>query len=202
MIDKMMKITNEDLMCRVAAGDKHAFEALVYRHQRPVLNFIFRFLGDRTEAEDLTQEVFLRVWKSAKTYKPDAKFTTWLYRIAINLCINRQRALRIRKWLSVSQPHEQKQNSEDTFSPAESAQTATAENHLINSEQTRHLLDALNNLPTSQRLAIVLKIYDGLSYHEISQLMNRSVSAVDSLLIRAKKNLRKKLTKKFFSAGF
>jgi RNA polymerase sigma-70 factor (ECF subfamily) len=192
----MMKITNEDLMCRVSAGDKHAYEALVYRHQRSVLNFIFRFLGDRTEAEDLTQEVFLRVWKSAKTYKPDAKFTTWLYRIAINLCINRQRALRIRKWLSASQPHEQKQNSEDTFSPDESAQTATAENHLIHSEQTRHLLDALNNLPTSQRLAIVLKIYDGLSYHEISRLMNRSVSAVDSLLIRAKKNLRKKLTKK------
>ena len=196
MIDKMMKITNEDLMCRVSAGDKHAYEALVYRHQRSVLNFIFRFLGDRTEAEDLTQEVFLRVWKSAKTYKPDAKFPTWLYRIAINLCINRQKALRIRKWFSVSQPHEQKQNSEDTFSPDESAQTATAENHLIHSEQTRHLLDALNNLPTSQRLAIVLKIYDGLSYHEISRLMNRSVSAVDSLLIRAKKNLRKKLTKK------
>ena len=194
----MMKITNEDLMCRVSAGDKHAYEALVYRHQRSVLNFIFRFLGDRTEAEDLTQEVFLRVWKSAETYKPDAKFTTWMYRIAINLCINRQKALRIRKWFSVSQPHEQKQNSEDTFSPVESAQTTTAENHLINSEQTRRLLNALNDLPTSQRLAIVLKIYDGLSYHEISQLMNRSVSAVDSLLIRAKKNLRKKLTKKKF----
>jgi RNA polymerase sigma-70 factor (ECF subfamily) len=195
MIDKMIKTTNEDLMCRVTAGDKHAFEALVYRHQRPVLNFIFRFLGDRAEAEDLTQEVFLRVWKSAKTYKPDAKFTTWLYRIAINLCINRQRALRIRRWFSVSQPHEQNQNSKDTFLPTEGADIETAENHLINSEQSRRLLNALNDLPTSQRLAIVLKIYDGLSYHEISQLMNRSVSAVDSLLIRAKKNLRKKLTK-------
>jgi len=195
MIDKMMKITNEDLMCRVATGDKHAFEVLVHRHQRPVLNFIFRFLGDQAEAEDLTQEVFLRVWKFAKTYRPDAKFTTWLYRIAINLCTNRQRALRIRKWFSISQPHEQKQNSEDTFSPIESAETATPENHLINSEQSRRLLNALNDLPTSQRLAIVLKIYDGLSYHEISQLMNRSVSAVDSLLIRAKKNLRKKLAK-------
>jgi RNA polymerase sigma-70 factor (ECF subfamily) len=195
MIDKMMKPTDEDLMRRVATGDKHAFEALVYRHQRPVLNFIFRFLGDRTEAEDLTQDVFLRVWKSVETYKPDAKFTTWLYRIAINLCINRQRALRIRRWFSVSQPHEQKPNSEDTFFQAESAEIATAEDHLINSEQSRRLLKALNELPTSQRLAIVLKIYDGLSYQEISQLMNRSISAVDSLLIRAKKNLRKKLTK-------
>jgi RNA polymerase sigma-70 factor, ECF subfamily len=195
MIDKMKNTTNEDLMCRVTTGDEHAFEALVYRHQRPVLNFIFRFLGDRAEADDLTQEVFLRVWKSAETYKPDAKFTTWLYRIAINLCINKQRALRIRRWFSVSQPHELKHNSGDTFFPAEGAETTTAENHLINSEQSRRLLNALNDLPTSQRLAIVLKIYDGLSYHEISQLMNRSISAVDSLLIRAKKNLRKKLTK-------
>ena len=140
----------------------------------------------------------MRVWKSAGTYKPDAKFTTWLYRIAINLCINKQRALRIRNWFSVSQPHELKQNSGDTFLAAEGAETTTAENHLINSEQSRRILNALNDLPSSQRLAIVLKIYDGLSYHEIAQLMNRSVSAVDSLLIRAKKNLRKKFAKTNF----
>jgi RNA polymerase sigma-70 factor (ECF subfamily) len=198
MIDKMKNTTNENLMRRVTAGDKHAFEALVYRHQKSVLNFIFRFLGDQAEAEDLTQEVFLRVWKSAETYKPKAKFTTWLYRIAINLCINKQRALRIRRWFSVSRPHELKQNSGDPFFPVEGAETTTAENHLINSEQSRRILNALNDLPASQRLAIVLKIYDGLSYHEISQLMNRSVSAVDSLLIRAKKNLRKKLAKTNF----
>ena len=191
----MIHTTNEDLMCRVTAGDKQAFEALVNRHQRPVLNFVFRFLGDRAEAEDLTQEVFLRVWKSSKNYKPDAKFTTWLYRIAINLCINRQKALRMRRWFSVSETHSQKQNSEEAIFPDEGSETVSAENHLINSEQSRRLLNALNDLPTSQRLAIVLKIYDGLSYHEISQLMNRSVSAVDSLLIRAKKNLRKKLAK-------
>ena len=191
----MIHTTNEDLMCRVTAGDKHAFEALVHRHQRPVLNFVFRFLGDRAEAEDLTQEVFLRVWKSAKTYKPDAKFTTWLYRISINLCINRQKTLRMRRWFSVPEPPEQKQSSEEAFYPTEGSETATAENHLINSEQSRRLLNALNDLPTSQRIATVLKIYDGLSYQEISQLMNRSVSAVDSLLIRAKKNLRKKLAK-------
>jgi RNA polymerase sigma factor (sigma-70 family) len=86
-----------------------------------------------------------------------------------------------------------KQNSEDTFIPAEGAEIKTSEDLLIDSEQSLHLSNALNDLPTRQRLAIVLKIYDGLSYHEISQIMGRSVSAVDSLLIRAKKNLRKKL---------
>jgi RNA polymerase sigma-70 factor (ECF subfamily) len=153
-------------------------------------------MGDPAEAEDLTQEVFLSVWKSAGTYRPDAKFTTWLYRIATNLCINKQRALGIRKWLAVSQSHEPKQNSEDTFIPDKSAGIATPEDRLIDSEQSLHLFNALNDLPTSQRLAIVLKIYEGLSYHEISQIIDRSVSAVDSLLIRAKKNLRKKLTGK------
>jgi RNA polymerase sigma factor (sigma-70 family) len=86
-----------------------------------------------------------------------------------------------------------KQNSEDTFIPAEGAGIKSSEDLLIDSEQSLHLSNALNELPARQRLAIVLKIYDGLSYHEISQIMGRSVSAVDSLLIRAKKNLRKKL---------
>ncbi len=180
----------------VAAGDKHAFETLVGRHQRPVLNFIFRFLGDAAEAEDLTQEVFLRVWKSAGTYRPDAKFTTWLYRIAANLCINKQRALHIKKWLAGSQFYKPNRNSEEINIPAEGAEPTTAEDHLIISEQAQLLLNALNNLPANQRLAIVLNIYHEMSYHEISKIMDRSVSAVDSLLIRAKKNLRKKLTGK------
>jgi RNA polymerase sigma-70 factor (ECF subfamily) len=188
--------TSEDLMCRVKNGDNHAFETLVYRHQQPVLNFIFRFMGGLAEAEDLTQEVFLRVWKSAGTYQPDAKFTTWLYRIATNACINKQRSMHIRKWFAMSQSHGQKQKSEDTLIPAESTEIKTPEDLLIDSEQSLHLLNALNDLPTSQRLAIVFKIYDGLSYHEIAKIMDRSVSAVDSLLIRAKKKLRKKLTGK------
>ena len=190
------KTTNKDLMGRIGSGDKHAFEFLIHRHQRPILNFIFRFMGNRTDAEDLTQEVFLRVWKVAGTYKPDAKFTTWLYRIATNLCINKQRALRIRKWVAFSQSHEPKQNSKDTFITAEGVESKTAEDHLIDSEQSLNLLNAINDLPTSQRLAIILRIYDGLTYHEISKIIDRSVLAVDSLLIRAKRNLRKKLTGK------
>jgi RNA polymerase sigma-70 factor (ECF subfamily) len=173
------KTTDEDLMGRVRLGDKHAFEVLIRRHQRSFLNFIFRFMGNRTEAEDLTQEVFLRIWKAAGTYKPEAKFTTWLYRIATNLCINKQRAIRVRRLVI-----------------GEGAELLTPEDRLIDSEQSVQLLNALNELPTSQRLAIVLKIYDEMSYQEISQIMDRPISAVDSLLVRAKRNLRKKLTGK------
>jgi RNA polymerase sigma-70 factor (ECF subfamily) len=188
--------TNEDLMGRVGKKDKYAFEILVHRHQRSVLNFIYRFMGDHIEAEDLTQEVFLRVWKSAATYKLDAKFTTWLYRIATNLCINKQRTLRIRKWFSISQSQKQKQGSATPFVPVENTGPATPENHLLDAERTRQLLDALGDLPANQRSAMVLKMYHGLSYREIAQIIDRSVSAVDSLLIRAKKNLHKKLAKK------
>jgi RNA polymerase sigma-70 factor (ECF subfamily) len=190
------KTTNEDLMGRVRLGNKHAFEVLIRRHQRSVLNFIFRFMGNRTDAEDLTQEVFLRIWKAAGTYKSEAKFTTWLYRIATNLSINKQRAIRIRRLFAKSHSEEQRRGSKDSFIISEGAELLTPEDHLIDSEQSAQLLNALNELPTSQRLTIVLKIYDEMSYQEISQIMDRSISAVDSLLIRAKKNLRKKMTGK------
>jgi RNA polymerase sigma-70 factor, ECF subfamily len=190
------KTTNEDLMGRIGLGNKHAFEVLIHRHQRSVLNFIFRFMGNRSDAEDLTQEVFLRIWKAAGTYKSEAKFTTWLYRITTNLCLNKQHAIRIRRLFAKSHAQEQRWDSKDAFSIGENTESKTPEDHLIDSEQSAHLLNAIHTLPTSQRIAIVLKIYDEMSYQEISQIMDRSISAVDSLLIRAKKNLRKKLTKK------
>jgi RNA polymerase sigma-70 factor, ECF subfamily len=190
------KTTNEILMGRVRLGNKDAFEVLIRRHQRSVLNFIFRFMGNRADAEDLTQEVFLRIWKAARTYKREAKFTTWLYRIATNLCINKQRADRIRRLFAKSHSQEQRRGSRDSFIIAEGAGLLTPEDRLIDSEKSVQLSNALNGLPTSQRLAIVLKIYDEMSYQEISQIMGRSIAAVDSLLIRAKKNLRKKLTVK------
>ena len=183
-------------MRSVAAGDAHAFERLVNRHQKRILNFIFHFMGDLTDAEDLTQEVFLRVWKSAGAYKPEAKFTTWLYRIAANLCINRQRSLRIRKWFSMSEADSQQQESSEVFIDTAGVTRTTPEDDLLQSELSQQVRKALDALPSSQRLTIVLKIYDGMTYLEISQILGRSVSAVDSLLIRAKKNLQKKLTPK------
>ena len=92
------EIPSEDLMTRIAKGDDDAFEILVNRHQASVLNLIYRFIGDRTQAKDLAQEVFIRVWQAAKTYKPDAKFTTWFYRIAAKLCFNELKSARRRKW--------------------------------------------------------------------------------------------------------
>jgi len=191
--EQYKKATNEDLVNRIGHGDKRAFEALLHRHQSAILNFIFRFTGSRADAEDLTQEVFLSVWRAAKTYRPDAKFTTWLYRIARNRCINKQRANRIRKLFVRSRLQEAQANPGNPFFGGKGVDRLTPEDRLIYLEQTGQLLNAINALPTSQRIAIILKICDEMSYQEIAHIMDRSVSAVDSLLIRAKKNLHKNL---------
>ena len=80
--------SSEDLMARVAEGDEDAFEILVDRHQTSILNLVYRFIGDRTQAKDLAQEVFIRVWQAAKSYEPKAKFTTWIYKVTTNVCLN------------------------------------------------------------------------------------------------------------------
>ncbi len=181
---------SEDLMARIAKGDEGAFETLVNRHQTSILNLIYRYIGDRTQAKDLAQEVFIRVWKSAKTYKREAKFTTWLYRIAINLCLNALESSHRKKWFSFNRSDEDgKRTLEETLADS----GPSAEDILLEKERSRQISDALQSLPENQRMALVLKRYDNLSYQEIAQVIGCSVSAVESLLVRAKRTLQEKL---------
>jgi RNA polymerase sigma-70 factor (ECF subfamily) len=183
-------LSSEDLMARVAKGDDEAFEILVNRHQNSVLNLIYRFIGDRTQAKDVAQEVFLRVWQAAKTYEPKAKFTTWIYRIATNLCVNELKSARRRRWLPFHWSEEGNENAvENTYSDG----SPTAEGLLLAKERSRQISEALLSLPANQRMALVLKRYDDLSYEEIAQVLGCSVSAVESLLVRAKRTLQEKL---------
>jgi RNA polymerase sigma-70 factor (ECF subfamily) len=184
------KTSSEELMARIAEGDEEAFEILVTRHQTQVLNLIYPFLGDRTQAKDLAQEVFLRVWQAAKTYEAKAKFTTWIYRIATNLCFNELKAARRRRWFLFHRSEESDENAvEDTYSDG----SPTAEDILLAKERSRQISEALQSLPDNQRMALVLKRYDGLSYQEIAEIIGCSVSAVESLLVRAKRTLQEKL---------
>jgi len=182
--------SSEDLMARIAEGEEDAFEILVNRHQTSVLNLIYRFVGDRTQAKDLAQEVFIRVWQAAKSYKPDAKFTTWLYRVIANLCFNELKSSRRKRWFSFHQPDEHSGNTiEETLSDSASS----AEDLLLEKELSHQISAALQSLPDNQRMALVLKRYDDLSYAEIAQIIGCSVSAVESLLVRAKRTLHEKL---------
>jgi RNA polymerase sigma-70 factor (ECF subfamily) len=184
------QIPSEDLMARVAKGDEDAFEILVNRHQTSILNLIYRFIGDRTQAKDLAQEVFLRVWQSAKSYEPKAKFTTWIYKITTNLCLNEIKSARRRRWFPFHRSDEDSERSvEETLSDG----SPTAEDLLLEAERNRQISEALRSLPENQRMALILKRYDDLSYQEIAQIIGCSVSAVESLLVRAKRNLQEKL---------
>jgi RNA polymerase sigma-70 factor, ECF subfamily len=182
--------SSEDLMARIAKGDNDAFEILVARHQTSILNLIYRFIGDRTQAKDLAQEVFIRVWQAAKTYKPEARFTTWIYRIATNVCFNELKSARRRKWFSF---HRSDEDGEHALEETLADRAPSAEDILLERERSRQISDALRSLPDNQRMALILKRYDDLSYAEIAQIIGCSVSAVESLLIRAKRTLQEKL---------
>ena len=181
---------SEELMARIAEGDEDAFEILVNRHQTSILNLVYRFIGDRTQAKDLAQEVFMRVWQSAKSYEPKAKFTTWIYRITANLCFNELKSARRKKWFSFNWSDE---DGEHTFEETLSDNAPSAEDLLLEKERSRQISDALQSLPDNQRMALVLKRYDDLSYQEIAQIIGCSVSAVESLLVRAKRTLQEKM---------
>ena len=184
--------SSEDLMAGAAKGDESAFETLVLRHQTHVLNIIYRFIGDRTQAKDLAQEVFLRVWQAAKSSKPEAKFTTWVYRITANLCLNELKSSRRKRWLQFLQS-----DAGHDVRPEEELpdRSPSPEDLLLVKERSRQISDALQTLPANQRMALVLKRYDDLSYEEIARIIGCSVSAVESLLVRAKRTLHEKLEK-------
>jgi RNA polymerase sigma-70 factor (ECF subfamily) len=183
-------LPSEDLMARIAEGDEYAFEILVIRHQTSVLNLIYRFIGDRAQAKDLAQEVFLKVWQAAKSYEAKAKFTTWIYQITVNLCFNELKSSRRKKWFQFLRFGE---NQENTVEEVLVDPSPSPEDLLLSREQSRRITEALQSLPDNQRMALVLKRYDDLSYQEIAKILNCSVSAVESLLVRAKRNLQEKL---------
>ena len=175
-------------MARTAGGDELAFEILVRRHQTSILNLVYRYVGDRTKARDLTQEVFIRVWRAAGWYKPKVKFTTWFYSITVHLCLNELKSARGKKVVPLEIEKEDSRSEKYESSPDASQ---SPEEVLLAEERSRQVSEELQTLPDNQRIALILKRYNNLSYGEIAEVMECSVSAVESLLVRAKKIFRK-----------
>ena len=167
-----------ELIRAIGAGDVSAFEMLLERYRGPVLNFIFKYTGDRFGAEDIAQEVFLRVYRAAPGFEPRGRVSTWIFKIAYNLSINE--VLRGKRFIRADENIERYESRGQ-----ESNEEAREElEQLVMSEVLR--------LPDKQRAALLLRVNEGLSYTEIGNVLSISVSSVESLLFRARENLRKK----------
>lgn len=176
------------LMKRIATGDERAFRELVERHQHAVVGTIAKMLRDPVEAEDLAQQAFLRVWKHASRWQPDAKFTTYLFTITRNLVYNETRRRSRRKEVSVDERQDEK-----GFEP--SGQTRCEPDAEVERAEMHDEIDAaIAGLPEAQRTAVVLYSYESMPYEEIAEVLGTSVSSVKSLLFRARSTLRGKLS--------
>jgi RNA polymerase sigma-70 factor (ECF subfamily) len=176
-------------MERVKAGDTVALQELIEAHQQRVIGTIAKMLGGELDAEDLAQQVFIRVWRSAPRYQPTAKFTTWLFKITRNLVFNELR----RRKRHATQPLEAR-SEEDAPRPEAPDRVTRAPDHaLIEAEMQAAIQHAIDALPEMQRMAIVLRRYDEFSYEEIAEILELSVPAVKSVIFRARTELREKL---------
>ena len=165
-------------MRRIAEGDRTALGELVNEHQTRVLQTAYRFLGSWDAAEDIAQDAFLRVYRAAATYKPQAAFTTWVYRLVVNLCWDQRRRSVRERQLRLSLPGEI---------------AAQQPGQIEQQERAARIRNAVMALPDRQRLAVVLHRFDGLSHRDIATVTDWSTSAVESCLVRAYASLRKSL---------
>jgi RNA polymerase sigma-70 factor, ECF subfamily len=178
------------LMLRFKNGDAEAFEQLFSRHTSAMVNFVYRFVRDRQLAEELAQEIFLRVYEGAARYRASARFTTWLYKIATNVCLNEIRKPRFRA-VHQSLPEGR---SPELHIPYDRFDRNNAPEKLLERQAiARAIRDALSRLPDKQRTAFILNKYQELSYVEVADVMNTSEKAVKSLIHRAKEALAESL---------
>jgi RNA polymerase sigma-70 factor (ECF subfamily) len=179
------------LMLRVKQGDMVAFEELVGKYKQPVINLIYRTLPDAAEAEDLAQHVFLQVFKSAHRYLVSAKFSTWLYTIARNLCLNeiRRRSRHPAESLDIGHPD----NEDQPLRQYEDTKNFSPPDLLLQDELVQKIEQALAELPENQRTAIMLFREKEMSYEEIAEVLACSLSATKSLIHRGRETLKQKL---------
>src|SRR5436305_2341245 len=179
------------LMRLVGEGDTGAFEELVEKHQALVAGTIGRMLGSNSDVEDIAQQVFIRVWKSARRYVPRAKFTTWLLKITRNLVFNEMRRTKRRPHV----PLQSEPGGEDP--PLKDEMNLAPDASLLEAELQQAIEEAIQRLPETQRMALVLRRYQQLSYEQIADVLDLSVPAVKSVLFRARTELRARLSKYF-----
>lgn len=176
------------LMVRIARGDEEAFRVIVEKHQHAVIGTIMKMTNHSADSEDLAQQVFLRLWKSAKRYRATAKFTTFLFTITRNLVFNATRQKTRRK------EHSLNEQEDDWHQSVADPQTSSRPDHSLANAELRQVIDeAIAGLPETQRLALILRRYEDMPYEDIAKVLKLSVSAVKSHLFRARNTLKELL---------
>jgi len=187
-----MARSDVQLMLGVKEGDDSSFDFLLQKYRSPLVNFLYRMVRDRATAEDLAQDVFLRVYRARKEYIPGAKLTTWLFRIATNLALNSLRDNRHEKMaVSLDAPAG---NEEDSAPRDLPAREMRIDQRLLERDRVAFIQRAIARLPEKQRAAVLLHKYEEMDYAEIAKILDCTEAALKSLLFRAYENLRVQLT--------
>ena len=179
------------LMLRVKQGDAAAFTELVEKYKQPVINMAWRTLRDQTEAEDLAQNVFVQVYKSAERYRATAKFSTWLFTITRNLCLNEIRRRSRHPAESLDQTYSE--SDDQPVHQVEEKRVVSPPDQLLQGELEEKILEVLAGLPENQRTALLLCRQEELSYEEMAEVLECSLSATKSLIHRARETLKSQL---------
>jgi RNA polymerase sigma-70 factor (ECF subfamily) len=184
-------LTDAEIMLRAKAGDESAFAYLVQKYRRPMVSFMYRMSHNAAAAEDLAQEVFLRVYRSRTSYEASAKFTTWLYRIATNLAVNHARDTRHERPENMASLDEPDEETGTTMDVADSS--LTVEQQILRRERMEAIRKKVQALPERQRMAVIMHKYQQMDYRQIGEVLKLSESATKSLLFRAYESLREQL---------
>ena len=183
------QLSDAEVMLRAKTGDDSAFNYLVEKFRRPMVHFMYRMCHNQGTAEELAQEVFLRVYRSRESYSAEAKFTTWLYRIATNLAMNHARDTKQeRRTASLDEPDEESGLKIDVAD-----NRATVDQEMLRRERLAAIRRHVEELPERQRMAVIMHKYQDMDYREIGAVLKLSESATKSLLFRAYETLREKL---------
>lgn len=179
------------IMLQLRSGDMAGFDYLVQKYRRPIIHFMYRMVHNQAVAEELAQEVFLRVYRSRETYRAEARFSTWLYRIATNLGVNHARDTRHER--NASTIYLDQVDSETGTTPDIADSTPGAESNILRRERLKAIREHVLALPERQRMAVLMHKYEGMDYKQIGEVLKLSESATKSLLFRAYQTLRVKL---------
>jgi RNA polymerase sigma-70 factor (ECF subfamily) len=184
-------LTDAEVMLELRAGNMAAFDVLLGKYRKPIVHFMFRMVHNQAVAEELAQEVFLRIYRSRETYRAEARFSTWLYRIATNLGVNHARDTRHER--SASTVYLDEPDAETGSTPDVADQTPSAEAGMLRRERMNAIRQYVMALPERQKTAVLMHKYEGMDYKQIGEVLKLSESATKSLLFRAYQTLREKL---------